>query len=243
MPGFFALHTLEDVVKRALSEGMPDRVNADDYGRCTPAHIKFLADGKWRIVADTEGGGWGATSVNDGEHGMLFGEVRVIPIEILEMRYPVRLRQYTLRQDSGGAGRFRGGLGVIKDYECLSDGKINAGFDRQVCPPQGIFGGGEAQSNRIIIKKREGDNVLMHSKITDYRLRKGDVVSLQTAGGGGYGKPEERDLERVERDLREGLISADAAVNLYGVVLTEVDGVPTIDRAATEARRGMPVTV
>ena len=86
---------------------MPERVNADDYGRCTPAHIKFIApDGQYLILADTEGGGWGANHADDGEHAMLFGEVRVIPIEIMEMRYPVRLKQYTLRQDSGGVGRF-----------------------------------------------------------------------------------------------------------------------------------------
>lgn len=234
LPGFFALETLEDVVKRALSEAMSERVNADDYGRCTPAHIKFLGDdGAYRILADTEGGGWGAKPFEDGENALLFGEVRVIPIEIMEMRYPVRLRQYTLRQDSGGAGRYRGGLGIVKDYECLTDAHLNGGFDRQVCPPQGILGAGSALSNRMVIKKMDGSEIHLPSKVTDYPVSAGEVISFQTGGGGGYGDPLERDLALIENDLKEKLVSPERAVADYQVVL---DG-DLIDRAATATRR------
>lgn len=236
LPGFFALETLEDVVKRALSSAMPDRVNADDYGRCTPAHIKFIApDGQYLILADTEGGGWGANHADDGEHAMLFGEVRVIPIEIMEMRYPVRLRQYTLRQDSGGVGRFQGGLGVIKDYECLIDGNLNGGFDRQVCPPQGILGGGEALSNRMVIKKTDGSELLLPSKVTDYPVAAGEVISFQTGGGGGYGDPLERDARQVSRDLKQGLISKERAISDYQIACSEAENGADPGSAPAEA--------
>lgn len=238
LPGFFALETLEDVVKRALSQGMPDRVNADDYGRCTPAHIKFVAqDGTYHILADTEGGGWGAKPFEDGENALLFGEVRVIPIEILEARYPVRLRRYTLRQDSGGPGRFRGGLGIVKEYECLSDGQLNSGFDRQVCPPQGILGGGEALSNRVVLKRKDGSEIHLPSKVTDYPVSAGDIVSFQTGGGGGYGSLVERNLELIQNDLKRGLVSPERAVQDYGVVLVDrSEPAPVIDEAATREK-------
>jgi N-methylhydantoinase B len=229
------LETLEDVVKRALSQAMAERVNADDYGRCTPAHIKFLdKDGTYRILADTEGGGWGAKPFEDGENALLFGEVRVIPIEIMEMRYPVRLKQYCLRQNSGGAGQYRGGLGIVKDYECLIDAHLNGGFDRQVCPPQGILGGGPALSNRMVIKGRNGSEVHLPSKITDFPVSAGEVISFQTGGGGGYGNPLERELDLIEKDLKEGLVSPDKAVSDYEIVLTSNK---QIDRVATAARR------
>jgi N-methylhydantoinase B len=234
LPGFFALHTLEDVVRRALSPGMPDRVNADDYGRCCPAHIKFRdRAGTYRILADTEGGGWGAKPYEDGESGLLFGEIRVIPIEIMEMRYPVLVRQYRLREDSGGAGRFRGGLGVVKQYECLEDGQLNAGFEHQLFAPMGVFGGGSAMTNRLAVISPDGSARALPSKTTDHPVRKGEVISFELAGGGGYGDPLERDLELVAADLRAGYVTP-AQVEAYGVVL---DAEGAIDAAATATAR------
>ena len=154
---------------------------------------------------------------------MLFGEVRIIPIEIMEMRYPVRLRQYILRQDSGGVGHFQGGLGIVKDYECLADAQLNGGFDRQVCPPQGILGGGEALSNRMVIKKQDGSETLLPSKVTDYPVAAGEVISFQTGGGGGYGEPLDRDPRRVQSDLKQGLISKERAIAVYDFAASQTE--------------------
>ena len=111
-PGFFALEALIDVVKRALAEAIPDRVNADDYGKCTPAHIKgTYPDGSIFFLADTEGGGWGGKPFEDGENAMLFGDVRITPVELLESKYPVRLTQYRLRPDFRRAGALARWLG------------------------------------------------------------------------------------------------------------------------------------
>jgi N-methylhydantoinase B len=240
LPGFFALEALEDVVKRALAEGMPDRVNAEEYGRCCPAHLKFRdADGGYRILADTEGGGWGGKPFEDGENALLFGEIRVIPIEIMESRYPVLLRQYRLRENSGGPGRFRGGLGVIKQYEMLADCELNAGFDRQVCPPDGVLGGHGSVKNVVAILDEDGGRVELPSKITDYRVRQGQLISFETAGGGGYGDPGERDLEHVEADLRGGYITpGEQLEDAYRVVLDEAG---EIDASATADRRAAAV--
>lgn len=225
-PGFFALEALIDVVKRALAEAIPDRINADDYGKCTPAHIKGkYSDGSFFFLSDTEGGGWGGHARGDGENAMLFGNVRITPIELLERKYPVRLTQYRLRQDSAGAGRWRGGLGVEKDYLCLTDGmSLNAGLDRQLCPPQGVLGGRSAMGNRIVIKAPDGHETVLPSKVTDYPVARGEIISFQTAGGGGYGPPDERDPELVLQDVKLGHISPEQANVAYHVVLDEATG-------------------
>lgn len=241
LPGFFALEALEDVVKRALAEAMPNSVNADDYGRCTPAHIKFKAsDGEYRILADTEGGGWGANAFDDGESAMLFGEIRTIPIEIMEARYPVQLRRYTLRNGSGGPGRYRGGLGIIKEYECLIHAQLNAGLDRQVCPPQGVLGGHQAVANRVVIESVDGQQKTLPSKVTDYPVQRGEIISLQTAGGGGYGDPLDRPLDQIEEDLRQGYeASISQLADEYGVVVQQErnTGRWFVNRAASDQRR------
>ena len=234
-PGFTLLETLEDAVMRALASAAPNRINADDYGRCTPAHIKFRdSQSGYSILADTEGGGWGGSARSDGESALGLGEIRTIPIEIMEARYPVLLRRYALRDDSGGPGKYRGGLGIIKDYECLVDAELNAIYERQVCPPAGVLGGHDAASNRILVVDPDGHAKLLPSKITDYPIRAGQVISFQTAGGGGFGDPAERSLDLVEDDIRQRYVtSASALSTAYAVVLH--DG--HIDAAGTERVR------
>lgn len=219
MAGFFAHKVLEDVIKEALAPAIPDRVNAHDYGKCTPVHIKGWNGDRFFILPDTEGGGWGGKPMADGESALLYGDVKVVPVEVLESKYPVRLLRYQLRRDSAGAGRFRGGLGIVKDYQALMDVRLNAGLDRQICPPQGILGGRPAMPNRVSVRANNDEKVLP-SKVTDYAIRSGEVISIQTGGGGGYGSPSERSLHDIAADLREGLISEAHAREAYGVVVT-----------------------
>lgn len=222
--GFFALEAMLDAIKTALAPAMGDRVNAHDYGKCTPAHFKgYDKNGRYFIFPDTEGGGMGGNPFTDGESGIKGHDTVVVPIEVLEAKFPIRAMQYRLRQDSGGPGRRRGGLGVVKDYLCLVDIHLNAGFDRQACPPAGILGGLPAQHNRIVVKKGN-EEVVLPSKVTDYLVRAGEVVSLQTGGGGGYGDPREREAELVRYDLEEGFISLAQTTQVYGLKL-DADGV------------------
>jgi N-methylhydantoinase B len=220
LPGFFALEALLDCAKRALAPGVPQMVNADDYGKCTPAHIAFLTpEGEYLFLPDTEGGGWGAKPFEDGENALRFNPGPIVATEDHESKFPVRLSQYTLRCDSGGPGKFRGGLGIVKDYEALIDCSFNAGLDRQVCPPQGILGGLAAMGQRLVIKKPDGTELRLPSKVSAYPVKRGEIISFQTAGGGGYGNPLEREVGMIESDLRKGLVSIAAVEKYYGVVV------------------------
>ena len=214
--GFFAHQTLIDVIKAALARAIPDSVNAHDYGKCTPVHIKGWEGERYFILPDTEGGGWGGKPTGDGESALLWGDVKVVPVEVLESKYPVRLLQYRLRQDSGGPGRYRGGLGIVKDYLVLVDVKLNAALDRQLWPPQGILGGQPALHNQVIVTLSDGTSTRLASKVTDYPVPAGSIISLQTGGGGGYGDPSQRERWLIEADLAEGLVSRAHAESAYG---------------------------
>ncbi len=218
--GFYALELAIDLVRKALAPAIPDRVTAGDYGRCAVMHAAGTSprDGSFIIIADTEGGGWGAKPYGDGENGMLFGDIRVIPVEVLEHKYPVLLERYELRQDSGGAGRWRGGLGIVKDYRCLDDIHLLAAYDRSVTPPFGLFGAKDAMHNIVVITKANGEREEF-MKRTGYELKPGDIMGFRTAGGGGYGDPADREVERVAADVTEGYISPDAAERDYGCVI------------------------
>jgi N-methylhydantoinase B len=138
------------------------------------------------------------------------------PVEVLETAYPVRIRRYAYREDSGGAGEFRGGLGLRRDVEALVDG-VSFGLlaDRRRHPPYGLAGGnpGATGEDRI---ERDGESTPIPSKST-HDLDAGDVVSIRTPGGGGVGDPDDRDPEAVARDLRLGKVSAEAVRETYGL--------------------------
>ncbi len=224
LPGFFALETLMDVVKSALAPAVPERVNAHDYGKCTPAHIKgWTPDGRYFSIPDTEGGGWGGSMYGDGESALRWGEIRIIPIEVLESKFPVQMVRYTLRQGSGGVGKFRGGLGIIKEYLCLTDVKLNAALDRQYSPPQGILGGGPSIGNRVVVRSANGQERVLPSIVTDYPIKAGEIISFQTSGGGGYGSAIERNRAAVREDLEEGLIGIKEAQTEYGLDPVELN--------------------
>jgi N-methylhydantoinase B len=215
---FVPLELLVDLVRKALAPAIPERVTAGDYGRCCVMHAaaRHTRDGSFVIIADTEGGGWGAKPFADGENALLFGDIRVIPVEVMEQKYPVLIEQYSLREDSGGAGRFRGGLGIVRDYRCTDHIELLTGYDRYECPPWGLFGGGNAAPNTIVVERANGERDEFR-KVTEYPLEAGDLVSFRTAGGGGYGHPRDRERARVLADVSDGYVSAEAAERIYGV--------------------------
>ncbi|MCW2963267.1 MAG: hydantoinase B/oxoprolinase family protein [Actinomycetia bacterium] len=233
---FVPLELLIDLVRKALADAIPEKVTAADYGRCCVMHAagRSPRDGSFIIIADTEGGGWGAKPFGDGENALLFGDIRVIPVEVLEHKYPVVLDRFALREDSGGPGTFRGGLGVVKDYRLTDELELLTGYDRHDCPPWGLFGGQAGAPNTIVVTRADGSTDEFR-KATEYRLAAGDVVSFRTGGGGGYGEPMDRDPARVLRDVVGGYVSVESARDDYGVVLT--DGGLGVDRDATSAAR------
>jgi len=140
-----------------------------------------------------------------------------IPIEMIEQELPLTFLGYGLRPDSGGAGRKRGGLGLWREWriEC-AHAQLTTNLDRFRFPPFGLAGG-EPGALSALYLVRDGERRALASKITNMMLRRGDVIRLETSGGGGYGTAAARTREEVARDLRLGYISAKAAAGSYGV--------------------------
>src|SRR5262249_34932114 len=147
------------------------------------------------------------------------GDTRIIPLELQESYLPVRIEELALRLDSGGAGRFRGGLGFRKSYRILSSCELQTNLDRTRFPPWGGQGGHEGKTRRFTAGSGETGAVRSIEKENGFRLAAGDLVCVETGGGGGYGPPAERALSRIQHDLDAGYISAEAAMRDYDAII------------------------
>jgi N-methylhydantoinase B len=176
------------------------------------------------------------------------GDTHNGPSEQVEAKYPLLVERYTLRQDSGGAGRFRGGLGTEQVVQARHDIRFSSQMDRVRCKPWGLAGGHSGAGNSVALHRagKDKETHFPNGKAFNQTLKPGDAYILRSGGGGGYGSPLERDLDALERDLRAGYVSRDAAENVYGAVIASDGG---IDCTATSARRagmrrqGLPVDV
>jgi len=136
--------------------------------------------------------------------------------------------------DSGGPGKWRGGLGVEKVYRITSPCRVNLKFDRTKCPPWGVRGGGPGKPGEVEIRRVSGE--IQRVLKGDHPLYTGDLVFVRTGGGGGYGLPHERDIRSVVSDVRQGYVSLEAARGEYGVAVNE-DG--TADPVKTAELRSI----
>jgi N-methylhydantoinase B len=153
------------------------------------------------------------------------GDTHNSPIESGEMKSPMVVREYALRQDSGGAGRQRGGLGLTRTIEAQAPLTVNSQIERTQCLPWGLDGGKEALGNRIFIKRADGSvQQPPNGKLYNVQLQPGDAYVIESGGGGGFGDPLERDPELVARDVRLGYVSAAKASEDYGVEIDEASG-------------------
>ncbi|WP_340084314.1 hydantoinase B/oxoprolinase family protein [Siminovitchia sp. FSL H7-0308] len=171
------------------------------------------------LLVEPSVGGWGAAHDHDGQRGQFCmgdGETYNIPIEVAEARYGVLVEQYALRCDGGGAGKFIGGSGVIRTYRALSDGqRLSISFGRHQYAPWGVNGGKEGEKSYIKVMRKDGTKVGPTGILKNLQFNKGDVVELATATGGGYGNPEERPLQQVISDVKNGYISLADARKVY----------------------------
>ena len=141
------------------------------------------------------------------------------PIEAIEPIYPILFRKYELREDSGGPGKWRGGVGLERSWILLAPSAILTVLaERTKMPPWGLYGGKPGAKGKYYIIKPNGKRIKLKSKCT-VKIGKGDIFVVRTPGGGGYGKPLERDPELVRRDVLDGLVSLEAAEKDYGVVM------------------------
>jgi N-methylhydantoinase B len=232
---------LIEVIVRALLPASPERLPAGTKGMMCQAGFGSLdvGAGKYTCFYDTFAGGYGGRYASDGPDAVQSHSQNTenAPIEETELNYPVRINRLSLVEDSEGPGRFRGGLGLRKDYLFDLHTTFTVLADRDKAGPWGAFGG---HSGRIAeyVHVRDGVETRLSSKTT-LDLVPGDVISVRTCGGGGYGPPEERDPERVLRDVLEEKIGADRARELYKVAIAD----RRIDEAATKTLRAKKARV
>ncbi|HVH31286.1 MAG TPA: hydantoinase B/oxoprolinase family protein [bacterium] len=219
-----------DLVWKALAPALPDRLTAGHFLSVCGTVISGLHPdtGDLFILVEPQAGGWGAGAHKDGESGLVCcgdGETYVIPVEVTETRHGVMVDQFAFNVDDGGAGQFRGGRGLIRDYRITAEeAQLTATFGRFKFPPWSVGGGRPGSPNFIRVLHRDGREVVF-GKCARYRLTRGDVARLVTGSGGGWGAPARRDPARTERDLREGMVPPTQARDVY-----RVSGAPAVEQ-------------
>lgn len=199
--------------------------------------LRGTAGGAPFLMSDGIGVGYGARPDADGIDAVYFVAQENYPVEFLEMGYPVQLTAYGINRDSGGAGRWRGGCGIVRDYVILAEQAVLAvRIDGVTNPPWGAAGGLPAGSGRAVVNLRRPDERLLKPLSDGNQLRAGDTLRIETGGGGGLGDPHQRPAASVARDVADGFVSREAALRDYGVVLLPGG---TVDEAATAGRRGL----
>lgn len=234
-PGLTAVET----VTKALAPVFPDRFPAQSGGDlCGVFRYGFWPhSGKMWVEANIEGIGQGASSNSDGESAVVhIGEAcsRNLPVELEETKNPTVIECYELIQDSAGAGEFRGGLGVRRDYRMEMKGHMISVLERCTAPAAGIFGGGTAQPTQGVLESSIYGNLRI-TKTPSQPFAAGDLISVRTGGGGGWGRANVRNICSVLQDVLDGYISIEAARTDYGVVINT--SLMTIDETATRAAR------
>lgn len=174
------------------------------------------------VYPESMGGGCGAFADRDGMDAVHVHTVNStnLPVEALELEYPLLLDEYALVPDSGGAGRHRGGLGMARQIRILHDGTIfSARSDAHIVAAPGMAGGLPSGVTRIVRNPGTAREEVLHSKASGLMMQAGETVRVETLGGGGYGPPGERPLELLAADLREGKVSRTAAERDHGIAM------------------------
>jgi N-methylhydantoinase B len=232
---------IAEAMMLALSRAAPDRVQAGCHGQITNCGFSGYhpRTGKRFVLIDIQGGGAGARPTKDGRDGQdsHLARFKNTPIEAIELEYPVRIRRYDFIPDSGGAGKYRGGLAVRRDFEILTDDVSLARYgDRQRFGAFGLFGGKEGSKGRFVLNPGTAQERPLKSKGLDI-LNKGDVVSLRLPGAGGYGDPLERDREYLVQDVKDGKVTLESARDDYKVVI-DAETLQIDEGATKKSRKG-----
>lgn len=237
-PGF----RLMDLIPSVLHSAIPHKVVACSGGDVCGAQLMYYdtQTGHGDIGGGPEGVGTGAKKTFDGENGLMLDGVSGCcnaPVEVMETRIPVRIKRYELRQDSGGPGKSRGGLGLRKDHQTLVDVMLITNAEKIIrSVPWGLAGGMPGMNNRVVVHPETSRQQVL-GKYRGY-LKAGEVVSQQSGGGGGYGDPLERDPQLVFSDFINEYVSLHGARRNYGTVIRkDRNGDYRLDLKATYALR------
>ena len=208
-----------DTVMGALAQIAPAKLMAAGEGGNTVVAIGGYhgASRKPFVLVDMINGAWGGRSDKDGIEGVTNPSQNMsnLPIETIEARYPLLMEEYSLRPDSGGAGQFRGGMGLVRQYRLLAESAVlQLRADRHEHPPYGLFGGQPAASSRNLIDRGAGFEVLP-AKLT-LEIGRDTVIRHEQAGGGGWGDPAKRSRAAIASDIANGKVTPEAAAKDYG---------------------------
>jgi len=231
-----SIHAI-DVIFKALSQGIPERVASSSGADLISLMIygEHPKSGQRFVEATNEGVGWGAFEGHDGEHALMHiseSRVKNIPTEVFEQKVPIIVERYGLRQDSGGAGEQRGGVGAERKYRFTAPVGALTVCKNMKTERWGVDGGHAGAKHDLVWFP--GSEKELHEGTHRDEFDAGERIVTRAGGGGGYGDPHERDPEAVQEDVKNGYVSRKAAREEYGVVITE-DG--KIDYDETESLR------
>jgi N-methylhydantoinase B len=220
---FEATEMASDLVWHALAPAFPDRLPAGTYvSVCSTSLALTHPDtGEETLLVEPQAGGWGATRDADGQHALVSvgdGETFTIPVEVAEQRYGVRVDRFGFDIVPGaGAGRRRGGRGLVREYRvCSDDALLTVAWGRHLYPPWGAAGGKDGSPNYVEVLRNGKPLGPRFGKVSRMPLRRDDVVRLVTGTGGGYGDPSEREPDLVAADLLDELVTPAEATESYG---------------------------
>ncbi len=222
-----------DLIWQCLEQAIPEQIVGMPYADCNP--ISWGVVNAREGVSDTFGelppGGWGGTPFGDGMSATYsrHGNCMDFTPEQMELLYPVICTEREFKEDSAGVGKYRGGLALQVSWKLLQNSTMNVGMGRSRFGPPGVCGGKDGKPSSVILNMgtdREEviggyteDHEYLMTMFDNYPMKAGDTVTMITQGGGGYGDPKERDPELVKKDVRNGLVSKEAALEEYGVKL------------------------
>lgn len=236
---FTHLGLLIDLIIKALSPVLKNESAAAHYGDSMVINLSGTNEknNEFYLSVEPTAGGWGAFNNGDGQSGLINnvnGDFKNMPIEIFEDKYPVKINSYKLRNNSGGHGKNRGGLGIEREYEILSNkSNLSLWFERSETPAWGLFGGGSGEKPEVLVTKDASQESML--KVNALSLSKGNKVLVKTGGGGGFGAPHERERSKVLNDVLNQYIDKNVARDVYGVILKNND--KEIDHDATDKQR------
>nr|WP_275980401.1 hydantoinase B/oxoprolinase family protein [Halalkalibacter alkaliphilus] len=224
---YHTIMRLSDICLEALSLALPERIPAASNAQATTValggHNPKTND--YFVYYELNGGGMGARPIKDGLSGIdvHVGNCMNVPIETAELEYPLLFQRYELHQDSGGMGKHRGGLGIVRQLKMLEDNlTLSIRGDAETTYPKGYYGGLNGLPGKKILNPGTTKEKRLYRKVTGLKVRKGDVLYFETAGSGGYGSPLERDREKVINDWKNGYISDRTLQEVYQINPSEI---------------------
>ena len=235
------VHALVEALLEASSQITPHKKVGDG---CSSRSIiiggRSNKTGKGYVQYEIFGGGSGGRSGKDGVSGTNVNQsnAKIAPIEIIEAEFATRVRRFELIPDSGGPGKFRGGLGFVREYEVLdNDARFSLRSTKHSVAPKGIDGGSNGKPGLCTLNPGTDQARVIPSRYSDQVMHPGEVFSLDTPGGGGLGSPFEREPQRVLNDVRNGYVTQQRAREAYGVAIDAADGDFILNDAQTRELR------